>query len=148
MQRRKSPMTTFMGAAILTNVRAVIGRNRSCDRQPNNTCLLVGPNVPRSSAIKSHLFVKKLQETTWRTFCMLCVRLFEIIWSQNILVPLVSERNETKRGLATRPKLFQSHGKNIFRCRPFDYMYVYSTNVTVPEMVTLLLPTTIFMDTR
>ena len=31
---------------------------------------------------------------------MLCVRLFEIIWSQNILVPLVSERNETKRGLA------------------------------------------------
>ena len=98
MQRRKSPMTTFMGAAILTNVRAVIGRNRSCDRKPNNTCLLVGPNVRRSSAIKSHLFVKKLQETRWRTFCMLCVRLFEIIWSQNILVPLVSERNETKRG--------------------------------------------------
>ena len=28
---------------------------------------------------------------------MLCVRLFEMIWSQNILVPLVSERNETKR---------------------------------------------------
>ena len=39
--------------------RAVIGRNQSCDRKPNNTCLLVGPNVRRSSAIKSHLFVKK-----------------------------------------------------------------------------------------
>ena len=103
MQRRKSSMTTFMGAAILTNVRAVIGRNRSCDRKPNITCLLVGPNVRRSSAIKSHLFFFKLPETTWRTFCMLCVRLFEMIWSPNILVPLVSEQNKTKRGLATRP---------------------------------------------